>query len=76
MADIKLRAKLRAYGKLDISQDYLPHPTLDDAGKFLGIGTDGNYVLFDNATEDQIDEIINESDNIQSSKKSFIDSMF
>ena len=76
MADIKLRAKLRAYGKLDISQDYVPHPTLEDAGKFLGIGTDGNYVLFDNATEDQIDEIINESDNIQSSKKSFIDSMF
>lgn len=76
MADIKLRAKLRAYGKLDISQNSLPHPTSADAGKFLGISTDGNYVLFDNATEAQIDEIINESDDVQSSKKSFIDSMF
>lgn len=76
--DIKLRARLRAYGKLDISQDYLPHPTANDAGKFLGIGNDGTYTLFENATEEHIDDIINNnaSENISDGKKSFIDSMF
>lgn len=76
--DIKLRARLRAYGKLDISQDYLPHPTKSDAGKFVGIDAEGNYTLFDNATEKHIDDIIknNASENISEGKKSFIDSMF
>ena len=75
--NIKLRARLKAYGKLDISQDYLPHPTIDDAGKFVGIGVDGKYTLFENATEKQIDDIVNnKSDNITNTKKSFIDSMF
>lgn len=76
--DIKLRARLRAYGKLDISQDYMPHPTKEDAGKFVGIGSDGNYTLFENATEEHIDNIINETsvNDIPDTKKSFIDSMF
>ncbi len=76
--NIKLRARLRAYGKLDISQDYLPHPTKEDAGKFLGIGNNGTYTLFENATKEHIDDIINNnaSENVSESKKSFIDSMF
>lgn len=78
MANIKLTARLKAYGKLDVSQNYLPHPTIDDAGKFVGIGNDGSYTLFENATEQQIDDIVNnKSDiNIPNSKKSFIDSLF
>lgn len=76
--DIKLRARLRAYGKLDISQDYMPHPTKEDAGKFVGIDTEGKYTLFENATEEHIDNIINETsvNDIPDTKKSFIDSMF
>ena len=76
--DIKLRARFRAYGKLDISQDYMPHPTKEDAGKFVGIDNEGNYTLFENATEEHIDNIINETSEITipDTKKSFIDSMF
>lgn len=76
--NIKLHARLSAYGKLDIYQDYLPRPTKEDAGKFVGIGSDGNYTLFENATEEYIDNIINETsaNNIPENKKSFIDSMF
>lgn len=78
MANIKLTARLKAYGKLDDSQSCLPHPTVDDAGKFVGVGNDGNYTLFENATQDQIDDIINNrsSVTVYTSKKSFIDSMF
>lgn len=75
---IKLRARLKAYGKLDISQDFLPQATSNDAGKFVGIGADGKYTLFDNATEQQIDDIVNDKSDItvSNSKKSFIDSLF
>lgn len=78
MANIKLTARLKAYGKLDISQNYLPHPTIDDAGKFVGIGNDGTYTLFENATQDQIDDIINNNLDtvIPTTNKAFIDSMF
>ena len=64
--------------KKNISQDYLPHPSKEDAGKFVGIDTEGNYTLFENATEEHIDDIINETSeiNIPDTKKSFIDSMF
>lgn len=79
MANIKLTARLKAYGKLDISQNYLPQPSITDAGKFLGIGNDGTYTLFENATESQIDNIVNDNnagDITSNPKKSFIDSMF
>ena len=33
--NIKLRAKIKAYGRLDLSQTNLPQTTKDDAGKFL-----------------------------------------
>lgn len=76
--NIKLRARLRAYGKLDISQDYMPHPTKEDAGKFVGIDNEGNYTLFENATKEHIDDIINNTSDLDAPevKKSFIDSMF
>ena len=77
--NITLRAKLKAYSKVDIYQQSLPHPSLDDAGKFLGIGMDGNYTLFDNATERQIDDIVNgEPIEKQPSEaaRTFIDSLF
>ena len=78
MANIKLTARLKAYGKLDVSQNYLPDPTIDDAGKFVGVGNDGTYALFENATQDQIDDIVNNNSGtaVSTNKKSFIDSMF
>ena len=77
--NIKLRARLKAYGKLDISQDYLPHTSADDAGKFLGVDKAGNYTLFANASEHNIDTLFTndpEDPIVTDGKKSFIDSMF
>ena len=42
--EIKLHAKLKVYSKA--SNNNLPTPNIDNAGEFLGVGHDGNYVLF------------------------------
>lgn len=73
--NIKLRARLQAYGKLDISKNVLPDPTIEDAGKFVGVGHDGEYVLFTNATDSTIDHLFKDGDETNG-KQSFIDSLF
>ena len=76
--NIKLRAKIKAYGKLDLSQTNLPQTSKEDAGKFLGVDTSGKITLFDNASETFIDNMFNSDtvDNTDSNKQSLIDSLF
>lgn len=78
MPKIKLQARLSAYSKVKSTEPILPNPTLADAGKFVGVGNNGTYTLFENATEDQIDDIVNNNLDtvIPTNNKSFIDSMF
>ena len=74
--NIKLRARLQAYGKLDISKNVLPEPSVADAGKFVGVGHDGEYVLFANATDSTIDRLFGDEESSNQAKRSLIDSLF
>lgn len=78
--EIKLRARLKAYGKLNVSQIDLPAPSLEDAGKFLGVGMTGNYALFENAEKKDIDNLFDGTNNTipepDESVKNLIDSLF
>lgn len=56
--NINLTARLKAYGKLDISQEYnIPTPNSSDAGKLLGVDSNGNYILLGDLANSQIDEL-------------------
>ena len=58
--DIKLHAKLAAYTKIaNINQ--LPKPTSADIGGFVRVGNDGQYIIYKTATENNIDELFDES---------------
>ena len=79
--DIKLSARLKAYGKLQINSEVnnsLPIASPKDAGSFLGVDAEGNYTLFKNASENTIDDLFNNSSDteVDDSSKSLIDSMF
>ena len=73
---INLHAKLAAYSKVT-SINQLPEPTANDVGGFLGVGTDGEYTIFKNVSEQRIDEMFDENINqVDAPNKSFIDSLF
>ena len=75
--NIKLKAKLSAYSKVDSIGSEFPRPLPSDYGKLLGVGRDGSYELFGTTTAADMDELF-EDDNKK--KKSvnelLIDSMF
>ena len=55
--DIKLRARLSAYSKIESVQGLsgnMPDPDATKAGNVLGVGTNGQYTLFGRVTEEDI----------------------
>ena len=74
--NIKLHAKLSAYSKI-AKVNELPEPTSSDIGGFLGVGTDGQYTIFKNVSENKIDDLFEgEEIEVTSNNKSLIDSLF
>lgn len=58
--DIKLRARLSAYSKVDSItslQSYVPVPEATNAGNILGVGNAGEYTLIGTASPSDIDNI-------------------
>lgn len=59
--DIKLRARLSAYSKIDpttTSADTpLPTPTPENIGDVVGVGASGQYTLFPRVSKEQIDSL-------------------
>lgn len=71
---MKLRARLRAYSKLSTKEiTGLPTVTEADAGSFIGVDASGNYTVFKNATEEDIESMFSDSTN---EKTNEIDSWF
>ena len=61
--DIKLRARLSAYSKVESIQTGVtkPDPELAHAGKILGVNTSGNYTLFDSVDKQKINSLFADS---------------
>lgn len=77
--DIKLRARLSAYSKVESIQAGVtkPDPELAHAGKILGVGTSGNYTLFDSVDKQKINSLFADSTPAASTiKKDEIDTLF
>lgn len=80
--DIKLRARLSAYGKLSLTtpeggNNDLPFPSIDDAGSVVGVGSTGSYTLFNRVTESEIDSLFNKKpDEPNVVTKDDIDTLF
>lgn len=74
--NIKLHAKLAAYTKVT-NVNQFPEPTSSDIGGFVGVGTDGQYTIFKNVSENKIDDLFEgEEIEVTSNNKSLIDSLF
>ena len=72
--DIKLHARLCAYTKLD---NTFPIVKEGDAGKFVGVGLDNKYTLFDNAKSAEVNTLFtDEKPEISDAGKSLLDSLF
>ena len=61
--DIKLRARLSAYGRLSVESTSggsdLPTPSINNVGNVVGVGSTGNYELFSRVTQSEIDSLFN-----------------
>lgn len=77
--ELKLRAKLTAYSKLDITSSPssgLPHASELDAGSVVGVSEAGQYELFPTVTCDEIDSLFDPQSQPTSVTKDEIDSLF
>jgi hypothetical protein len=77
--DIKLRARLSAYSKIEsISgiNSNIPDPDALKEGHVLGVGTDGKYTLFGKVTPEDIDGTFNTSTEPDVATKDEIDNLF
>ena len=64
--NIKLHAKLAAYTKVT-NVNQFPEPTDADIGGFVGVGTDKQYTIFKNVSENKIDELFGEQSAVENS---------
>lgn len=76
--ELKLRAKLTAYSKLDITSasSGLPDASELDAGSVVGVGEAGEYELFPTVTYGEIDSLFDPQSQPTSVTKDEIDSLF
>ena len=72
---IKLKARLSAYSKVRSIESMMPSPTLEDAGKLLGVSESGEYVLISDVANNKISELF-EDVTTSSHKNSLIDDLF
>ena len=77
--DIKLRARLSAYSKIEsISglNSNTPVPDATAAGSVLGVNNTGNYTLFPTVTEAEIDKLFGDVGQDEVVTKEEIDTLF
>lgn len=77
--DIKLRARLSAYSKVESIQSGVtkPDPELAHSGKVLGISNSGDYTLFGSVDKQRINSLFADSTpNITTITKDEIDKLF
>lgn len=76
--DIKLRARLSAYSKVDSMSElhsFVPGPEVDSVGNILGIGSSGQYTFMAQTSHADIDTLF-ESQGSNRVSKDKIDSLF
>lgn len=76
--EIKLRAKLSAYSKVNSisSSCNVPLPDVVDSGSVLGVNDAGQYTFFKNTKQEDVDELFTNADLTTSVTKEEIDSLF
>lgn len=75
--EIKLRARLSAYTKIESIQNSanIPDPDIAMAGNVLGVNNKGKYTLFPHSESTDIDELFSNVDLTTSITKEEIDSL-
>lgn len=75
--NIKIRARLAAYSKIDSNiSSNLPSPGTNSVGAVLGVGENGNYELFQNVREPNIDTLFTDTNEPTLVTKDTIDTLF
>lgn len=77
--DIKLRARLSAYSKIESLeglQNNIPVPDTEDYGAVLGVGDKGKYTLFPRIKNEDIDSKLGLSATVETVSKDSIDNLF
>ena len=77
--DIKLRARLSAYSKVEsISglNSNIPAPDVTAAGNVLGVNNSGNYTLFPSVSTPEIDNLFSDVGTNTTVTKEEIDTLF
>ena len=76
--EIKLRAKLSAYSKVNSisSSCNVPVPDVVDSGSVLGVNDAGQYTFFKNTKQEDVDELFTNADLTTSVTNEEIDSLF
>lgn len=77
--DIKLRARLSAYSKIESLeglQNNIPVPDNGDYGSIIGVGENGKYTLFSRITTEDIDSQLDTTGAPDVVSKEAIDSLF
>lgn len=78
--DIKLRARLSAYSKIEsiqgLNDNTLPHPDAAAEGHVLGVGKDGEYTLFRRVTPEDMNEKWGHPQNPEVTSKEWIGTLF
>ena len=76
--DIRLRARLSAYSKVDSisSSCNVPVPDVVDSGSVLGVNEEGQYTFFKNTKHEDVDELFTDTDLTTFVTKEEINSLF
>lgn len=78
--DIKLRARLSAYSKIEsiqgMSNNNLPHPDATAEGHVLGVGSNGQYTLIRRVTQEDMSEKWGQAQSAEYTPKEWIDTLF
>ena len=72
--EIKLRAKLSAYSKVNSAG--VPIPDVADSGSVLGVNEAGQYAFFRNTKQEDVDELFTDADLTTSVTKEDIHKLF
>lgn len=76
--DIKLRARLSAYSKIESlpTSTTIPDPDVYNSGNVLGVNDEGRYTLFPQVENEDIDELFTDTDLSRFVTKEEIDTLF
>lgn len=77
--DIKLRARLSAYSKIEsvsAASSIIPDPDVTAAGHVVGVNDNGKYTLFPKIETSDIDNLFQDASITQDVTKEEIDSLF